>query len=60
MAIGATNVQIVTAPINATTVKTAFDACVTALGCSAQSGSYMMSSFNDGRGIAIAGVYDTV
>ena len=53
MARGDTNIQVVTAPIDSTSIKTAFDACVSALG---QSGSYMMTAFNDGRGLAIAGI----
>lgn len=50
MAIGDTSVQIVTAPINATTIKTAVDA---ALGATTLSAAVTCASFNDGRGMAI-------
>ena len=61
MAVGKTNVQIVTAPIDATSIKTAYDACVTAIGAGvgSLSGSYMTTSFNDGRGMAIMGIQST-
>ncbi len=52
---GDTTVQVVTAPIDATSIKTALDAAATAL-TNTVSGSYTVASFNDGRGMAILGI----
>ena len=54
MAIGDSTVQIVTAPIDATSIKTAVDAAIAVI--STVSGSYFTTSFNDGRGLAVIGV----
>ena len=54
MAQGDTASAVVTVPINATTIKTAMDSVKTALN-NTISGSYSMTSFNDGRGLAIIG-----
>ena len=53
MAPGDTSVQIVEAPINATTVKTAVDAAITA---TSASGTISLTSFNDGRGLVVVAV----
>lgn len=53
MATGDSSVQLVTPPITATSIKTALDAAI-----AATSGQCVisMSSFNDGRGFAVAAV----
>ena len=50
MAAGDTSVQIVTAPINAATVKTAVDDAIAA---TSTGSDVMMASFNDGRGVVV-------
>ncbi len=58
MAAGDTDVQIVSAPIDAASIKTAFDNCVSGIGA-VLSGSYTVASFNDGRGMAILGIQNS-
>ena len=56
MAQGDTSVQIVTAPIDATSIKTAVDAAITATSIS---GALTVTSFNDGRALAVVAVERT-
>ncbi len=53
MAPGDSSSQIVTAPINATSVATAINAAIAATSSNA---NITMTSFNDGRGIVIVAV----
>ena len=53
MATGDTSVQVVSAPINSTTIKTAVDAALTATQISAQ---ITIGSFNQGVAMAVVAV----
>ena len=53
MGAGDTSVQIVTAPIDATSVKVALDAAIAATSVGARC---TVTSFNDGRGIVVTAI----